>query len=152
MQEIERKFLVNTKKWKPTGNGIDLKQGYLSIDPERTVRIRIAGNKAFLTIKGKSKGISRTELEYNIPVDEAEVLMAMCLDFVIEKTRYLEKKQELVWEIDIFHGNNEDLVLAEVELKNVNQHVDLPEWIEKEVSNDKRYFNSWLSQHSFKTW
>jgi len=152
MQEIERKFLVDTTKWNLVGVGTNMKQGYLSVDPERTVRVRIAGEEAFLTIKGKSKGISRTEIEYKIPIDEAEILMAMCLDFIIEKTRYKEKKQNLVWEIDVFHGNNAGLVLAEVELESETQHVELPIWIEKEVSNDKRYFNSWLSQNSFSTW
>lgn len=152
MQEIERKFLVDTKKWNPIEAGVDMKQGYLSVDPERTVRVRISGENAFLTIKGKSRGISRTEMEYEIPIDEAKILMEMCLDFVIEKTRYSEKKQNLTWEIDVFHGNNVGLVLAEVELDNENQHVVLPNWIKKEVSNDKRFFNSWLSQHFFSTW
>jgi adenylate cyclase len=152
MQEIERKFLVDVNKWRPGGPGVNIKQGYLSVDTERTVRVRIAGGKAFLTIKGKSIGISRTEMEYEIPVDEAEVLMAMCLEFVIEKTRYLEKKQKVVWEVDVFYGNNKGLVLAEVELENENQHVDLPDWIEKEVSTDFRYFNSWLSQNPYLKW
>lgn len=152
MQEIERKFLVDSKKWTPIGVGIDMKQGYLSVDPERTVRVRIAGEKAFLTIKGKLIGISRTEMEYEIPVDEAEVLLLMCLNLIVEKTRYLEKKQNVVWEIDVFHGNNAGLFLAEVELENEKQHVEMPEWIEKEVSYDFRYFNSWLSQNPFQTW
>ena len=152
MQEIERKFLVDKKKWTSIGKGKDMMQGYLSVDPERTVRVRIVGKVAFLTIKGKSEGISRTEIEYKIPVEEAAVLMTMCLDFVIEKTRYIEKKDNVVWEIDVFKGNNAGLVLAEVELENENQHVDLPGWIEKEVSTDFRYFNSWLSQNPYTTW
>lgn len=152
MIEIERKFLVDIKKWKPKDKGRRIKQGYLSVDEERTVRIRIAGDVAFLTIKGKSIGIKRTELEYKIPVNEAEVLMNLCLDFPVEKTRYVEKRGELLWEIDVFEGSNKGLVLAEVELENENQEVDFPEWIEKEVSEDYRYFNSWLSQHPFTTW
>lgn len=152
MFEIERKFLVDQKKWNPTGEGKKLKQGYLSVEPERTVRVRIVDEKAFLTIKGKSVGIKRTELEYSIPKNEAEVLMKMCLDFPIEKTRYLERKGELLWEIDVFEGANNGLFMAEVELKDENQKVDLPEWIEKEVSGDPRYFNSWMSQNPYSGW
>ncbi len=152
MREIERKFLVNLKKWRQPATGRKIKQGYLSVDPERTVRVRISGKQAFLTIKGETVGITRTEIEYEIQYSEAEVLMGMCLDFPIEKTRYLEKRGELVWEIDIFEGENSGLVLAEVELKDENQNVNLPDWIEKEVSRDYRYFNSWLSQHPFYKW
>lgn len=152
MLEIERKFLVDQKKWKPTGESKKLKQGYLSVDPERTVRVRIVEDKAFLTIKGKSVGIKRTELEYAIPLNEAEVLMKMCLDIPIEKKRYLEVRGELIWEIDVFEGANKGLVLAEVELKHENQKVDLPDWITKEVSDDPRYFNSWMSQNPFSEW
>jgi adenylate cyclase len=152
MQEIERKFLVDKNRWKPSGPGKELKQGYLSVDPERTVRVRIAGDKAYLTIKGKSIGISRTELEYEIPMAEAEILLAMCLDFVVEKTRYIEKRQGLVWEIDVFHGKNSGLLMAEVELEKENQQIEIPDWVEKEVSEDYCYFNSWLSQNPFSLW
>ncbi len=152
MIEIERKFLVNQKIWKPKGTGKKLIQGYLSVDEERTVRVRIAGQDAFLTIKGKSEGIKRTEIEYKIPLNEAEVLLKMCLDFPIEKMRYFEKRKELLWEIDVFEGANKGMIVAEVELEDENQQVDFPEWIEKEVSNDIRYFNSWLSQHPYSTW
>ena len=152
MYEIERKFLVDLKKWNPAGEGKKMKQGYLSIDPERTVRVRIAGDEAFLTIKGKPEGIKRTELEYKILTNEAEILMKMCLDFQVEKTRYYEKRDDIIWEIDLFEGENKGLVLAEVELKHEHQHVDLPDWIEKEVSGDFRYFNSWLSQNPFSKW
>ena len=152
MYEIERKFLVNIENWKPVGEGNKIKQGYLSVDPERTVRIRIVGDEAFLTIKGKSHGIKRIELEYKIPINEAKELMKLCLDFPIEKIRYLEEKCGLLWEIDVFEGNNEGLVLAEVELEDEDQQVNLPTWIAKEVSEDFRYFNSWLSQHPFLRW
>lgn len=152
MQEIERKFLVDTNKWIPLDAGTELKQGYLSVDPERTVRVRIAGDKAYLTIKGKTKGISRTELEYEIPLGEAEILLAMCLEFVVEKTRYIEQLQGLVWEIDVFHGKNKGLVMAEVELVSENQDVEIPAWVQKEVSEDYRYFNSWLSQKPYSVW
>jgi len=152
MIEIERKYLVDNKKWQPCKNGIKIKQGYLSVDPERVVRVRIADEKAFLTIKGKSKGIVRTELEYEIPVNEAEVLIKICLDFPIEKTRYKEDIGDIVWEIDVFEGENTGLVMAEVELVDENQNVNLPEWIGDEVSFDSRYFNSWLSGNPFSKW
>ena len=142
MYEIERKFLVDRDKWNPTDIGKKMKQGYLSVDPARTVRVRIAADEAFITIKGKSVGIKRTELEYKISVKEAEVLMKMCLDFPVEKTRYYENKDDVIWEIDIFEGKNKGLILAEVELKTETQHINLPNWIEKEVSEDYRYFNS----------
>lgn len=152
MIEIERKYLVDTKKWQPGKNGIKIKQGYLSVDPERTVRIRIADKKAFITIKGKSKGILRTELEYEIPDNEAEVLIKMCLDFPLEKTRYEEVIGDLVWEIDVFEGENSGLVMAEVELTGETQKIKMPEWVGDEVSFDSRYYNSWLSRNPFSKW
>jgi len=152
MLEIERKFLVDTKKWMPKNEGLKIIQGYLSVDKERVVRVRIKGNHAFLTIKGNQQGITRTEFEYEIPVNEASDLLTMCLDFPVSKTRYLEQIEGLTWEIDIFDDANKGLVMAEVELENENQHVALPEWIIEEVSDDHRYFNAWLSNHPFSTW
>ncbi len=152
MQEIERKFLIDTELWKPKDEGIKIVQGYLSTDRHRVVRVRTKGDKAFLTIKGNQKGITRTELEYEIPVNEATVMLEMCLDFPIEKTRYLENFGGLLWEIDIFHGVNQGLFVAEVELENEAQHVELPKWITKEVSDDHRYFNAWLSENPFSKW
>jgi len=152
MEEIERKFLVDTALWKPLVNGSKIKQGYLSVDPERVVRVRIADEKAFLTIKGKPKGIVRTELEYEIPKNEAEVLIKLCLDFPVEKIRYKEYIGDVVWEIDVFEGENEGLIMAEVELIDENQKVDLPQWIGDEVSFDSRYYNSWLSGNPFSKW
>ena len=152
MYEIERKFLVNSAKWSRMGEGTKMVQGYLSTDVERTIRVRIAGKKAFLTIKGKPVGIKRVEMEYEIPVSDAKVLLKMCKNSPVEKTRYLEKRGDVVWEIDEFAGVNRGLLLAEVELKDENQQVDLPNWIEREVSNDSRYFNSYLTQYPFSTW
>ena len=152
MQEIERKFLFDPEKWKAQDDGVKIVQGYLSTDKERVVRVRVKGEKAFLTIKGNQKGISRTEIEYEIAMDEANVMLKMCLDFPIEKTRYHETVGGLLWEIDIFHGVNQGLFLAEVELENENQAVELPMWVLKEVSNDHRYFNSWLSENPFSLW
>ncbi len=152
MQEIERKFLVNTEKWRPKDDGVKIIQGYLSTHKERVVRVRVKGDEAFLTIKGKPNGITRTELEYAIPVNEARILLEMCLDYPIEKTRYLETHGGILWEIDIFHGVNKGLVLAEVELENENQEVEIPTWINREVSDDPRYFNAWLSENPFTRW
>ncbi len=151
MLEIERKFLVNDE-WKPSGKGKAIKQGYLSVDPERVVRVRIADNEAFLTVKGKSAGIVRTELEYKIPQQDAEILLTMCLDFPVSKKRYTEKIGNKTWEIDVFEGDNKGLVLAEIELKNENEEFQIPDWAFKEVSYDKRFFNSWLSKNPFLNW
>jgi len=152
MLEIERKFLVQRDKWQPNDSGKKIKQGYLLADAERTVRVRLAGAHAFLTIKGKSVGISRTELEYEIPIADAEILFQLCVDTYIEKTRYYERHGELTWEIDVFEGQNKGLVMAEVELKSEDQPVELPEWAGEEVSGDYRYFNGWLSKHPFSSW
>lgn len=152
MVEIERKFLIEKKKWQPKGAGTLIRQGYLSIEPERVVRVRTAGENAFLTIKGKPKGITRTELEYEIPKREAEVLLNMCKDFIVEKSRYVEKIGENIWEIDVFNGDNKGLVLAEIELESENQKFELPNWLGEEVSYDKRYFNSWLSKNPYSGW
>jgi adenylate cyclase len=152
MIEIERKFLVDSEKWHPTGKGIKMKQGYLSIDPERTVRVRLAGKYSFLTIKGKLTGFSRTEMEYEIPLADAEILIDLCLDFPVEKTRYVENIDGFDWEIDVFEGKNKGLIIAEIELDNENQKFNFPEWIVKEVSNDLRYFNSALSKNPYSAW
>lgn len=152
MLEIERKYLIDVKKWEPKDLGVRIIQGYLSTDKERVVRVRIKGEKAFLTIKGNQKGITRTELEYEIPVPEAKVMLKMCLDFPIEKTRYHETIGGLLWEIDIFDGINKGLYLAEVELENENQIIEIPDWIKEEVSEDHRYFNAWLSENPYSKW
>ncbi|WP_346860245.1 CYTH domain-containing protein [uncultured Draconibacterium sp.] len=152
MLEIERKYLIDLDKWEPKNKGLKIKQGYLSVDKERVVRIRTKKDKAYLTIKGNQQGITRTELEYEVPVSDAETMLRMCLNFPIEKTRYLEKIGGLLWEIDVFEGENSGLYLAEVELEDENQTIELPDWIIKEVSYDHRYFNSWLSQNPFSKW
>lgn len=152
MVEIERKYLINTKLWNPSEKGTKIKQGYLSVDPERVVRVRVAGKKAYITIKGKPEGIVRTELEYGIPKNEAEVLLKMCLDLPIEKTRFKESIGNMIWEIDVFEGENKGLILAEVELADENQKIDLPNWVGEEVSLDSRYYNAWLSRNPFSKW
>ncbi len=152
MIEIERKFLVDTKKWKPAETGTEIKQGYLSVDENRVVRVRVAGSRAYITIKGKNKGISRTEFEYKIPKADALILLQMCLNKPVEKTRYKENFENALWEVDVFEGVNNGLVMAEVELNKENQTVVLPEWVGEEVSTDKRYFNAYLSVNPFTKW
>ena len=150
--EIERKFLVNTKTWKPTVQGTRLVQAYLSIDPNPTVRVRIAGEKAFLTIKGRSKTISRPEFEYEIPVDEAQEMMKLAISSPVEKIRYEMMHEGFLWEVDVFSGKNKGLLIAELELESENQAFPRPDWLLDEVSGDRRYYNSYLSEHPFQEW
>ena len=155
MLEIERKFLVNSNAFKTeafTQNRIS--QGYLSSVPERTVRVRIKGNKGFLTIKGASNesGLSRFEWEKEIPVDEATTLLKLCEEGVIDKTRFEVKMGKHIIEIDEFHGDNEGLIMAEIELKNETEAFEKPNWLGIEVTNDARYYNSYLSKNPYKTW
>lgn len=150
--EIERKFLVDVTQWRPTGTGVRYRQGYLCSDPARVVRVRLAGDTAFLTIKGPSVGIRRIEYEYPIPVEDAAQLIALCAGPLIAKTRHTELYQGRVFEIDVFHGDNDGLVLAEVELQAPTDPVDLPPWITQEVSEDPRYYNSNLIAHPYKVW
>lgn len=152
MLEIERKFLVDTSKWSPKGSGDRIIQGYLSTDKERVVRVRVRNDKAFLTVKGGQKGISRPEFEYAIPVADAMAMLELCEAFPVEKTRYLEPFEGMLWEIDVFEGANQGLVMAEVELSSENQEIIPPEWAGEEVSSDYRYFNAWLTNHPFKKW
>lgn len=153
--EIERKFLLKNDSWKDNDQlsaGKVIKQGYLSIKPSQTVRARVKGEKAFLTIKGKSEGISRQEFEYEIPIPDALDLLKLCEYPTIEKTRYKLPQGDLVWEIDVFEGDNEGLIMAEVELTSENQKIDLPDWVGEEVSDDNRYFNAQLVQNPYKNW
>jgi CYTH domain-containing protein len=151
--EIERKFLVDAGIWQPVTEGVPYRQGYLSRDKERVVRVRIAGDQAYLNVKGASDNISRLELEYPIPVADAEVLLdRLCLRPLIEKTRYRQRVGAHVWEIDVFHGDNAGLIVAEIELSHEAESFDLPPWIREEVSADPRYFNANLSLNPFRTW
>jgi adenylate cyclase len=152
-QEIERKFLVKGTDWKAQAAGTLYRQGYLSSVKERTVRVRIAGEKGSLTIKGVSKGVTRTEFEYGIPVDEAAAMLdGLCERPLIEKTRYVAESGGYTWEIDEFHGDNDGLIVAEVELQSPDEKPPLPEWVGEEVSSDPRYFNSNLVKKPFKIW
>ena len=150
--EIERKFLIADDSWRDGTPGVRIAQGYLSQDPDRTVRVRIAGGDAWLTIKGRSEGIRRAEFEYAIPADDAQALLEMCLPSVIDKTRHKVSYDGHLWEIDVFHGDNEGLVIAEVELADESISPALPPWTGAEVSSDARYFNSCLATAPFKKW
>ena len=150
--EIERKYLVKRDSWKNhTEDGLSCKQGYLYADVEKTIRVRIMGEKAYLTVKGKSAGISRSEFEYEIPVSDASDLMNLC-DNIIEKTRYLIQHKGMIWELDIFEGSNNGLMIAEIELESEDQHFEFPNWVGKEVSDDSRYYNACLARNPFSTW
>ncbi|MCL3780397.1 CYTH domain-containing protein [Prolixibacteraceae bacterium JC049] len=150
--EIERKFLVNDSDFLNEYSGEILMQGYLSTDPERTVRVRIKGTEAWLTIKGKGAGIARPEFEYQIPIEDAREMLNMCVGNRIEKIRYKIEFDNRVWEVDRFLGQNEGLILAEIELNSEDEEIKLPEWIAQEVSNDNRYFNSYLFLSPFASW
>lgn len=157
MQEIERKFLIDinlfldTLYWEQTTENIT--QGYLNRDPERTVRIRLTGLKGFMTVKGKSSenGLSRFEWEKEISQYDAQQMLKLCVG-VISKTRCSVLIDGMVWEIDAFHGDNEGLVVAEVELTSESQSIILPPWITKEVTGDPKYYNSNLIQTPYKDW
>jgi adenylate cyclase len=151
--EIERKYLIDLEKIGTLGNGIRIKQGYLSTDKNAVVRVRVKNDKAYLTIKGSNSGIARLEFEYEIPFEEAnEMLEKLCQKPVIDKTRYIINHENHTWEVDIFYGDNEGLVVAEVELSSEDEHINLPIWVKEEVSHDDRYFNSNLMKLPFKDW
>ena len=155
MVEIERKFLVRSDEFKTqTSKKSRIIQGFLNTHPERTVRIRISGDQAFLTIKGKSSknGLTRFEWEKEIPVVEAEELMKLCEPGIIEKSRYLLEIKNHTFEIDEFHGENQGLIVAEIELQSENDTFDKPEWLGEEVTGDVRYYNSQLSKKPFSNW
>jgi adenylate cyclase len=150
--EIERKFLVKGEEWK-IATGTIYRQGYIATKRNTTVRVRLAGNQGYLTIKGATQGISRAEYEYPIPAEDAqEMLDNLCEPPLIEKTRYKITVGDLVWEVDEFAGENQGLIVAEVELKDANQKINLPEWIGQEVSDDPRYYNANLVQYPYSQW
>ncbi len=153
-QEIERKFLVKGDFKQLASKQTRITQGYLSSVPERTVRVRIKGDKGFITIKGigNASGTSRYEWEKEIPVGEVQELLKICEPGVIDKTRFLVKDGEHVFEVDEFYGDNEGLVVAEVELSSEDENFPQPEWLGEEVTGDKKYFNSMLMKNPFKNW
>ncbi len=151
-KEIERKFLV--KGDFPRENGVRIIQGYLSSVPERTVRVRVKGDKGYLTIKGigNESGASRFEWEIEIPKEDALNLLKICEPGVIDKTRYHVKVGNHTFEVDEFYGDNEGLVIAEVELKDENEEFEKPEWLGEEVTGDVKYYNSMLMKNPYKNW
>lgn len=150
--EIERKFLLKNEDWRlEVKSNTTIKQGYLNSYKERTVRVRVRGDKGYLTIKGKSVNASRQEFEYEIPVSDAESLLLLCENPIIEKVRYLVLFDAKIWEIDEFDGVNKGLILAEIELESEEEKFRSPSWVGKEVTQDTRYFNSNLTHHPFST-
>ena len=155
-QEIERKFLVCGDFKADAYQSTRIIQGYLSSQPERIVRVRVKGDKGYITIKGQTNatGVSRFEWEKKIPADEALSLLELAEPGRIDKTRYLVKNTDgkHVWEVDEFHGDNKGLVMAEIELAAEDELFDKPDWIGEEVTGDLRYYNSMLKEHPFKSW
>ncbi len=153
-KEIERKFKVK-KNWKsefPEIEGFVIEQGFLNRDKNRVVRVRIKGEQGFLTIKGKNKGNTRAEYEYEIQMADAEELILLCEKPIIEKVRYELPYGDHVWELDVFKGLNQGLLIAEIELEDENEVFELPDWLGEEVSGDERYYNSNLVAFPFSEW
>jgi adenylate cyclase len=151
--EIERKYLVDLEKLGTLENGIRIKQAYLSTNKEAVVRVRVKNDKAYLTIKGSNIGVTRLEFEYEIPLIQAnEMLDKLCQKPLIDKTRYLINYENHTWELDVFYGENEGLVVVEVELSSEDETIILPSWVKEEVTSDARYYNSNLMKNPYKNW
>ncbi len=150
--EIERKFLVIGEDWKRGATPQHIGQGYLNRDKQRTVRVRIAGEKAWMTVKGVSQGAIRPEFEYPIPLEDASQLLKLCEGSPVEKFRWRVPQGGLVWEVDEFIGDNAGLVVAELELSAEDQQFDKPAWVGLEVTGDARYFNSSLAGRPYRDW
>jgi adenylate cyclase len=152
--EIERKFLVNLEKWnlieQPTGNA--LRQGYISTDPSKTIRVRMTNEDSFLTIKGKNIGATRAEFEYKIPNEDAKELLDNFVESELSKIRYKIEFNNKVWEVDEFLGENKGLFVAEIELDSEDESFEKPDWIGEEVTGDEKYYNSNLTLFPFKNW
>lgn len=153
-KEIERKYLIDKEKWerveKPKGDYY--RQGYLLTDPQKTIRVRLTDTDAFLTIKGLSIGAARPEFEYKIPADEAKELLDNFASSELIKTRYKINLGNHIWEVDEFLGDNEGLIVAEIELQNEDESFVIPEWVATEVTSEEKYYNSQLSIQPFKSW
>ena len=152
-QEIERKFLVDVKTCPLPAEGVEIVQGYIPTATRTVVRVRLKGDRAFLTLKGENRGAVRAEFEYSIPVADArEILASLCSEQVVEKTRYEIAVGDHLWEVDIFAGRNRGLCIAEVELAAEDERVELPPWVGKEVTGEARYYNSSLVDNPFSAW
>ena len=150
--EIERKFLVHNAPFDTWGTGVKIEQGYLARGQEATARVRTFGAKGFLTIKGKTTGISRQEFEYEIPLEDAQALLTLCEGGIIIKRRWLVEIESHIWEVDRFEGDNAGLIVAEIELKTEKELFTKPKWLGPEVSDDPRYFNGALSRYPYQAW
>lgn len=152
--EIERKFLVKEGSWRSLAVGKLYCQGYIPTqDGLTTVRIRVVGERGYLTIKGKAEGISRTEFEYPIPLEDAVIMLEkLCKKPLIEKIRHRISLDNLTWEVDEFLGDNQGLIMAEIELEQEEQAITIPDWIGEEVTGDERYYNSNLQKFPYKMW
>jgi len=151
-KEIERKFLIDHTKLPSLKNSVNLLQGYLSINDSGITRIRIHNQTGILTIKSKSTGLSREEFEYAIPYEDAQRLIELSEGTIIKKTRTKIDYNNKIWEIDEFHDRNKGLWLAEVELSNENEHIEIPPWVTKEVTHEKLYYNSYLCFNPYDSW
>ncbi len=151
--EIERKFLVKNDSWKNGCQGLYCRQGYLFADEEVTVRVRILGGEGFLTVKGRTEGITRDEFEYRIPLEDATAMLgSMCRGGLVEKIRHHIEVKGFTWDVDEFLGESSGLVLAEVELEDEDQVPDFPDWLGQEVTGDVRYYNAYLAGNPFSAW
>lgn len=150
--EIERRFLVRGDPWTAWEGGVRLAQGYVARESGNTVRVRLAGDDAWLTIKGPSAGAARAEFEYAIPVADAGGLLALSRGIVIDKTRWKVPFAGWIWDVDRFHSDNEGLAIAEVELPREDAPVELPPWVGLEITGDHRYANSALASHPWSAW
>ncbi len=152
--EIERKFLILNQDWQEyTKSELHIVQGYLATNEFSSTRIRIQNDKANINIKSATLGITRTEFEYSIPVDDARLMLDdLCIKPVIEKTRFTVEHMDHTWEIDVFSGDNEGLIVAEIELSSPDEAFEKPSWIGEEVSNDARYYNVCLVKNPYKNW
>ena len=152
-QEIERKFLVLDESFKSDITPVYVRQGFISTDKDTTIRVRVAGDKAFLTLKNAGNGITRSEFEYEIPTADAEELLnTFCQPAIIEKNRYIVKHSNHNWEVDEFLGDNQVLIIAEIELQSEHEHFSIPSWLGEEVSKDPRYYNANLISNPYSNW
>jgi len=151
--EIEKKFLVKDDTWRAHAAGIVYRQGYISVSEEHTVRVRMAGKRGFLTIKGGSVGGGRQEFEYQIPTADAdEMLTTLCTKPLVEKKRYNIAFAGFTWEVDEFFGENDGLIIAEIELEYIDQPFPKPDWVGAEVTGDSRYYNASLATYPYRAW
>jgi len=152
--ETEHKYLINHELWQQIipNKSVQIKQAYLLTEPNKTIRIRTAGNAGFITIKGKTIGASRPEFEYEIPIEEANQLIESFCSELIEKTRYYVVHENKTWEVDVFEGMNVGLIVAEIELDDEDEEYKKPNWVTQNVTDDRRYANSNLSLKPFTTW